>query len=75
MTPLYDHQAPPIASAERGVEVYGHYACPRVKWTCRPCGKRNDDKLMLPVSAVERKWCKFCKKMSSLMFSKKKEGE
>jgi hypothetical protein len=57
----------------RGVEVYGHYSKPRVKWTCGPCGKRNDMALTLPIADIEVKFCKFCRKRCALGFTKKAE--
>jgi len=60
-----------VMGQSRGVEVYGHYSKPRVKWTCSSCEKRNDDALTLPIADIEYKFCKFCRKRFKLAFTKK----
>ncbi len=45
-----------------GVEVYGHRFSPRIKWSCISCGKRNDHKVLLPISPKEVRHCVHCKR-------------
>ncbi len=50
------------------VNTYGPTHAPRVKWLCR-CGKRNDQRLLLPIAAIEQKWCKHCKQRTLISFN------
>lgn len=49
------------------VEVYGHYATPRIKWSCGGCKKRNDQPVKLPVAEHETLWCSFCHRPSGFV--------
>ncbi len=46
-----------------------------MKWTCERCKRRNDSPLFLPLSPREFFSCKFCHRMTAILFTPKANGE
>lgn len=61
----------PFAHQSKEPELHGTNINPRLKWSCKGCGQRNDAAMRIPIATTEVFVCRNCKKASTVDFKPK----